>query len=120
MSWLHWLPAVGFAALIFSFSHQSDPPGAALGPDYVLHALAYGVFGLTLVWGMTSGIQSRLTPRGALTCWVIATVYGTLDEFHQSFIPARSATWSDVAADSIGAGLAIGAAYLVLRAVETE
>lgn len=120
MSWLHWLPAAGFATLIFSFSHQSSPPGATLGPDYILHAIAYGIFGLTLVWGMTAGLRGPLTGGGAFACWTIATLYGILDEFHQSFIPGRTATWSDVAADSVGAGLAVGAAFLVLRAFREQ
>lgn len=35
--------------------------------------------------------------------WIIAAVYAALDEFHQSFVASRTASWWDVAIDCIGA-----------------
>lgn len=117
MKVIHWLPAAGFAVLIFAFSHQSRPPGADLGPDYLLHALSYAAFGLTLVWGRTAGLSRPLGLGGAVVCWGLATAYGALDEFHQSYIPLRTASASDLFADSLGAGMAVLAAWFLLRLV---
>ena len=39
--------------------------------------------------------------------WLIASLYAVTDEFHQSFIPGRTALVSDVAIDSIAAAVSI-------------
>ena len=39
----------------------------------------------------------------ALICGLLAIVYGVSDEWHQSFVPERSADAADVLADAIGA-----------------
>jgi VanZ family protein len=36
---------------------------------------------------------------------LIATAYGAIDEFHQSFVPGRSSTVADGIADAAGAAL---------------
>ncbi len=108
---VHWVPALAAAVLIFVLSHQSSPPGAELGPDYFLHGLGYAGFGLTLVWGASSGLSLTFDGSRGLLCWLGAVGYGILDEIHQSFIPLRTASAADVAADAAGAGLAILAAW---------
>lgn len=112
MRLLHWVPAAGLAALIFYLSSQSDPPAARLGPDYVLHSWGYALFGASILWGFTAGLEGNLTSRVALLSWVLAVVYGASDEFHQSFVPERDPSWSDLTADSVGA--AVGITILIL------
>lgn len=112
---LHWMPAFATAVLIFVLSHQSSPPGADLAPDYFLHGLGYAGFGLTLVWGATAGLTLPLDPARSFLSWLLAVGYGILDELHQSMIPLRTASAVDAAADAIGAGLGILAAWLWLR-----
>jgi VanZ family protein len=57
--------------------------------------------------------------RGALLLALsLASLYGATDEFHQSFVPGRSADVLDWLADTLGAALgasAAGAATLALR-----
>ena len=111
----HWLPALAWAAFIFFLSHQSEPPGSGLGPDYVGHFLLYGVLSLTLVWGMTRGWKATLTVPAIFVIWSIATVYGALDEWHQSFVPGRTSSWSDLMVDSLAALLLAAAIFYFLR-----
>ena len=72
----HWGPAVVCAALIFTFSHQSDLPGGEwfAAYDYVVHFLEYAVFALTLVWGTTSGLSSALTLKNVAAVCAAAGV----------------------------------------------
>ncbi|WP_225435212.1 VanZ family protein [Bacillus aerolatus] len=39
--------------------------------------------------------------------WLLTTVYAATDEFHQSFVPGRTASVADVLLDSVGAALAL-------------
>ncbi|MDA2928110.1 VanZ family protein [Acidobacteria bacterium AH-259-G07] len=112
---LHWVPAFAYAALMFFVSHQSDPSGINWLPDYAAHFLEYGFFALTLVWGVTSGFGKRLTLRGAVFAWTVAALYALSDEFHQSFVPNRDVSFSDVAADVAGAVACLGVIYLTRK-----
>ena len=111
----HWGPALSYATLIFSLSQQSDPPGADWAPDYVAHVLEYALFALTLVWGVSSGFRKPLTWQHILLTAVLAAVYALSDEFHQSFVSSREASWQDVAADVLGSVSCLGAVYFTRR-----
>ena len=65
--------------------------------DKVLHALAFGAFAMVLWFGIGF--------RAPILNWITITGVGALDEFHQIFIPTRSAEILDVVADSIGAAV---------------
>ena len=46
----------------------------------------------------------RTSPGGtAVVAAVVASLYGAFDEWHQLYVPGRSADWFDVLADAIGA-----------------
>ena len=66
--------------------------------DLLAHALLYGVLGGALAWGRVSG-SGRPSP------WLLLGVgilYAVSDEWHQSFVPGRDPSASDVAADAVG------------------
>ena len=100
----HWGPAVAWAGLIFGLSHQSDPPGAEwfAAYDYGVHFVEYAVFALTLAWGGTAGFRFSLTLKSVAAVCVVALLYALSDEWHQSLVPNRQASWLDVAADALG------------------
>ncbi|GAB4247078.1 MAG: hypothetical protein Kow00109_23180 [Acidobacteriota bacterium] len=102
-----WGPALAHAALIFWFSHQPDPPGADVGPDYMLHFFGYVLFGILVGWGATDRLQEPLMGKALGVWWLAAAGYGLLDEFHQSFIPGRTASGQDWLADAVGAFLGL-------------
>ncbi len=47
--------------------------------------------------------------------FIIASVYGVLDEVHQLVIPGRFFEWYDILADINGAALGLALAYFILR-----
>lgn len=117
-----WLPAVAMAAVIAWFSHRPDWPDAAVGyPDWLLHGLAFGGLALAVTWGLTRGFRGARVPPGAALAAILATsLYGVVDELHQSFIPGRDAAFADWVADTIGASVALvvlGLSFAALRAL---
>lgn len=113
MRFLWWIPTLFSSAVIYWLSDQSHPPGHDLSPDYVMHFLGYGILSLAVAGGVTRGFQERLTPGRAVVSFVITAVYGFTDEFHQSFVPGRTAALSDILADCLGASLFLAVAFLV-------
>ena len=102
---LRFLPALLWAALIFTLSHQtgSSLPSLPLpGLDKVVHAAVYGVLAALLAWG--AGWPGR-APRWAWLAVICA--YAVSDEWHQTLVPGR--TWEswDLAADLAGAALVL-------------
>lgn len=101
---------------IFWMSSRSDPiPGLRLvgGTDKLAHAAAYALLGLLLTRAFFKTWPRQGILRMAMLGVVVASVYGALDELHQTFVPGRHASLGDVAADCVGAML--GACfYLVL------
>ncbi|MGD8329218.1 MAG: VanZ family protein [Acidobacteriota bacterium] len=105
MTTLYWVPAILTAALIFWLSHLSDlpEPSGWYFSDKVAHALEYGFFMLTLVYGTTRGFEPALRRRSrVVAAFAIATLYGISDEFHQSFT-GRDPSAFDWLADVVGA-----------------
>lgn len=54
--------------------------------------------------------RPRWSPAWALLALVLSILYALLDEYHQAFVPSRTASFIDVGVDSMGA--LIGQAYL--------
>jgi VanZ family protein len=100
------LLALVWAALIFGGS-SGEAPGFVTDlevPDYLLHVAEYAVLGLLL-----SRMIFLLTLQRGFTALVLvpallAAAYGISDELHQSFVPGRDPSPSDVLAD-LGGGL---------------
>lgn len=125
----HWIPAILMACLIFGFSTSgfSDEhtghiilpalhwllPWASprtlhimhMGIRKMAHIAEFGVFSAAVFHGVRGGrIGWKL--NWALTTLLIAGVWASLDELHQSFVPFRNPTPRDVAIDIFGATLA--------------
>lgn len=103
---IYWVPATVYAALIFFLSHQSQPLGSkfpTLVSDYVLHLVEYAGLTLTVIWGLTSGFRKVVSLQLVAVACLVTSLYGATDEFHQSFIPFREASLSDLTMDVLGA-----------------
>ncbi|KHF38729.1 VanZ family protein [Halalkalibacter okhensis] len=74
-----------------------------------VHLAAFGILGL-FFWLALRGVRYRY-----VSAWGLATFYGAIDEWHQSFIPERSGVVSDVVIDSVGAFIVLFIVYLVER-----
>jgi VanZ family protein len=74
------------------------------------HLTEYAVLAVLLwraiYWGTTLKMKMSIL---VIVVWFVCAMFAATDEFHQSFVPSRTATWHDVTIDSCGAfvGLAI-------------
>ena len=125
----YWLASALWAALIsflstnsFSSEHTSRfiiPalrwifPHASMDTLEVMHAVIrksahlteYFILGL-LLYRALRGNDRGWKLKCALWAIVIAATYASLDEFHQSFVPSRTASPWDALIDTIGASAA--------------
>lgn len=105
----YWVPPLLWMALIFYVSAQPTLPSLSDSlldslVKYGAHFFEYAV--LALLW--YRAIYSRFPdPKILPLAFIIVIVYALSDEFHQSFVPGRSATWQDVAVDVIGGACAL-------------
>lgn len=117
-----WLPAVAVASGIFWLSHQPGSDLPDMGTDKLQHGLAYGVLALSLWHGFGKPFPAPHSAirRGLITV-LIAALYGSSDEFHQSFIAGRDPSLYDWVADVVGAALVVSvlvwASFAGLRGV---
>lgn len=104
---LRVLPLLGMMATIFVVSAQ---PGdqlhlpAVQNIDKLCHLLEYAVLATTALFSCHP-IPKRHRTAVALAVVCFAALYGISDEFHQSFVPRRSSSVSDIIADTLGASL---------------
>ncbi len=78
------------------------------------HFFLYSVLGMTIYIFLCYILKSPY--KIVLLSIIISILYAVSDEFHQSFIPGRSAAWFDVVVDSCGAGVGISC-ILFLRSI---
>jgi len=104
----YWLPAIALCAIIFLQSCFATPDVLPGWPfqDKVLHAGVYGMLGALWVraFNTLKPWRGRVWPL-LVTGVVLATLYGLSDEWHQSFVPARTADAADLLADFIGSAM---------------
>ena len=105
-----------WAGLIFYLSHQ---PGTLVQPlfplqDKLLHFTAYAILGF-LGMGSVRAMAHGYRPQQAWLVCLLVGLYGIADEFHQYFIPGRTADILDVAADIAGGMLGAWLMYYLVR-----
>jgi VanZ family protein len=101
-----WLPVLLWTAVIFTFSSRHGGghlPVAEVVLRKLAHVTEYFVLAALLLRALRrSGLD------GAVPVAIAAALaYAASDEWHQSFVPGRTATPRDVAID--GAGIALAA-----------
>lgn len=112
MSVPRWLPAASWAALVFTLTSVPNPQVPSIpGGDKATHAVMYGVLAVLAhhAW------PPDRRPAGArwLLLLGIAAV-AAVDEWHQLFIPGRSADVADWMADTAGAATALALSWIVM------
>ncbi len=65
-----------------------------------LHLIEFGILYVLLVFALLT--FKGLTTKRNIILIIIASLYGIIDEIHQSFVPYRSATMIDVIKDITG------------------
>jgi VanZ family protein len=98
-------------ALIFAASSIPDLGGLPGGmSDKSWHGIGYAILCGALLRALAAGRLHGVTWTRAAAAVILTTLYGISDEFHQSFVPGRSPDRVDVAADFLGAALAVAVA----------
>ncbi|MBS4174547.1 VanZ family protein [Bacillus sp. FJAT-49736] len=113
-----WIIAVFMCCLIFYFTGTQASTGShtqqiiekltGLSPDKAetinfyfrkaTHLTAFGFLGICFFMALK---------KKAFLAWEITTIYAATDEYHQSFVPGRTASFKDVIIDSCGCIIAI-------------
>ena len=103
-AWLSAAATFGYMALIFVLSSRRAPePITGLGlSDRWLHLVEYGVLGFLLSDLVRTGAGGRRWLALVLLPAVVGSLYGASDEWHQSFVPGRDASFADLAMDAVG------------------
>ena len=98
-----WAPVVAYMALIFFISAQPQPPLPSAIGDKQGHSLGYMGLAITAGRALAGGVASGATLGVSAGAFAMASAYAATDEWHQSFVPGRSADLHDWYADAIGA-----------------
>jgi VanZ family protein len=110
-AWL-WGPVFVYMAAIFFVSGMPEPPSPPGLSDKTGHFAAYGGLALTALRATSGGALAGVQPATVAAAWGIATLFGASDEFHQRFVPGRTADLADLGADALGAAVAMGVAWV--------
>jgi VanZ family protein len=131
----NWLPAIAWAGVISSLS--TDPFSSEHTSRFIIpvlrwlfphwsndtlelmhgiirksaHVTEYFIFSIFLLRALR-GKNRDWTLRWAVWAVVIAAGYAALDEFHQSFVPSRTASPWDALIDTVGASAAQAVLWL--------
>ncbi|MDA1298183.1 MAG: VanZ family protein [Chloroflexi bacterium] len=106
--------ALGWALLIFMLSSQPgstfDEAENALDSIPAIDSLAH-LFLYFVLAALVHAVLRMYLPRRKnllmVDTVIFALLYGVSDEFHQSFVPGRSVSGTDLLADVLGAVLAV-------------
>lgn len=103
---LAWGPAVGWAVLLLLLNELRELP-PTLRPvmdllgDKVVHVLLYTTLGAALAWGRIR-VEGRVSHPVLL---LVGYAYGGITEWHQSYVPGRTASVADWGANVVGVTL---------------
>lgn len=135
----YWLPPLTWMAAIFFFSTDSfsgENTGSLLfdmvhwvfpGLTYeqfrpihflirkAAHFTEYGLLALMLFRAFRCGNPIRWQNRWGISAWLVIVAYALLDEYHQSFVPSRTASINDSLVDISGGTVALLALWLKRR-----
>jgi len=107
-----WFPVLLYFVIIFYVSSLPHLKVSFKGLpfDKLFHLLEYWVAGFLLARAFhrtQEGLSKRMIVWGVV---LFCFFYGLTDEFHQSFVAGRSASWGDLMMDTLG-GLFGGVSY---------
>ena len=114
----YWVPPLLYMALIFAVSSLEQPPLPMpkfewLTIDKLYHFIEYAILG-GLVARAFLKAKPAIVPSQLI--WklsaVLSILYGASDEWHQTFVPGRYATFADWVADVLGSIAGVLAVYL--------
>ncbi|RME55102.1 hypothetical protein D6777_01590 [Candidatus Woesearchaeota archaeon] len=93
----YWLPLILYLCLIFYLSSLPQPTNSGLivtfsYQDKLFHIIEYSILSILI-------FRTNLNKGRS---FILSSVFGILDEIHQSFVPSRYFSLLDIAANIIG------------------
>ena len=107
-----WGPVAVYMLAIFILSSQADVPLPRGLTDKQGHSLGYLGLAATVTRACVGGLGTPVSLSQGLVAIALTTAYGMSDEWHQSFVPGRTADITDLRADATGAILGTVACWL--------
>lgn len=98
------------ASIIYYLSAQSSLKIPDLGfnfQDKLYHFIEYFGFGLTLCFSFSNSYLVKNKGKFIIFVFFIGSIYAFSDEYHQSFVPNRTADFFDWLFDSLGVLISI-------------
>ena len=109
-----WVPAAAWCAVIYYISSRPAsvlPSGFFPHMDKFAHAVEFGVLATlscrAAYWPLSRSEIGRDSLKIPAAVLLFCMIFAALDEFHQIYVPGRSADWKDWVADVSGAFLAV-------------
>ena len=113
--WL-WGPVAAYAVAIFLESSVSQVPELPTGvSDKDAHGFLYAGMALLILRALAGASWRNVTIAAGVAAVFLSAAYGATDEFHQRFVPGRTADLLDLAADTAGAAAAVAVVWVIAR-----
>ena len=101
----YWLPLIAYCVIIYIQSSYPSPeslPSFEFS-DKLFHFGAYAALGILFYRAYQTLPIKHNFQLILLLSMISASLYGVSDEIHQTFVPYRDGSFSDVIADALGA-----------------
>jgi VanZ family protein len=102
-----WFPVILYSGIIF-WASSLPPAEIPLTFDFsdkIFHALEYSILGYLLARAIREQKVGFRRREVIFYAFIFLFLYSLSDEFHQLFVPGRTATIGDLIADGIGGWL---------------
>lgn len=99
-------------ALFICFGNEESAENMEPAVRKIAHMVEYAI-GAMIFYGILITYQKFSVNSRLVMTAIFIVAFAGLDEFHQSFIDARSGNLLDVGIDSFGGAIGIGASYLM-------
>ena len=115
--YLVYVPLIIYWIMLFTATSlpAANLPSVAIS-DKIKHFGAF--FGLSVLLSLTLLYQNKnllFKNHFLAAALVISSIYGLLDEIHQSFVPGRNSEFLDWVADSLGAAVGVFVVFYLLK-----
>ena len=115
--YLVYVPLIIYWIMLFTATSlpAANLPSVAIS-DKIKHFGAF--FGLSVLLSLTLLYQNKnllFKNYFLAAALVISSIYGLLDEIHQSFVPGRNSEFLDWVADSLGAAVGVFVVFYLIK-----
>ena len=104
-----WFPVLLYSAIIFYVSNQASLDSGLTLPyiDKVFHLGEYALYGMLVYRAVSHSFAWTDKKHHIILAFLCSVIFAVSDEWHQSYVPGRDASFADVFADILGVGIGI-------------